>query len=86
MGRGGYIEYHDDKNPLRFSFEFGGRDCIVIIFIPTPENWEKETNRTFSERNDILKFVAEQSIQDQVSGGYYKLSDQFIELYGKKYQ
>jgi len=82
-GRGGYILYKDAEGELRFSFEFGGGDCIVIIFVPKPEYWTKQTNRTPEERNTILTFVAEQSIKDQASGGRFVLSDNFIEIFSR---
>ena len=62
-------------------FEFGGGDCIAIIFIPSETYWETQTGRSLSERKDILEFVAVQSAKDQTFNGTYKILDSFIELY-----
>ena len=82
-GRGGYIVYQDEKSTIKFSFEFGGGNCVVIIFVPTPDEWIKQTNRSLSERNEILTFIAEQSIQDQSPNSTYNLTDKWIEILHK---
>lgn len=81
QGRGGTVEYKDDVSSIHFDFEFGGGDCIAIIFIPSEEYWELQTGRKLSERKNILEFVARQSARDQTFDGTYKILDNFIELY-----
>lgn len=80
-GRGGTVIYKDDISEIKFDFEFGGGNCVAIIFTPTPDEWEYSTKRKFEERDAIIQFVAEQSLRDQVAGGYYSLYDSYIELY-----
>ena len=80
QGRGGYVVYKDSISTIQLSFEFGGGNCVVIIFVPTPGEWTKQTNRPISDRQSILTFVAEQSIKDQAQNCKYTLSDQYIEL------
>ena len=80
-GRSGYVMYADDISLFSWYFEFGGGDVVVIINIPSAENWEKETDRPLADRQSILEFVAQQSVDDQVPGGHYLIRDQFIELY-----
>lgn len=80
-GRAGYVVYKDDHGELKFSFEFGGGDCVAIIYIPTAEFWEKRTGRAKAERDAILTFVAAQALKDQVRNGRYVLGEDSIELF-----
>lgn len=81
LGRGGYLVYTDDISSIKLDYEFGGGNCVAIIFVPTPDEWVAQTNRSLSDRKIILTFVAEQAIKDQVPGGNYTLSDRFIEIF-----
>ena len=81
LGRGGYVVYKDDQSEIKFDYEFGGGNCVAIIFIPAANNWTRLTQRPLADRNDILQFVATQAIRDQVSNGYFTVSDNFIEIY-----
>lgn len=81
QGRGGTVIYRDGDLELKLSFEFGGGDCVAIIFIPSPGEWARTTNKPLSERSNVLKFIAEQSIRDQAPNCTYELSDNFIEIY-----
>lgn len=83
QGRGGTVVYKDDISEIKFDFEFGGGDCVAIIFIPTPDTWEHSTKRTLAEREHIINFVAEQSLRDQVTGGVFELYENYIVLYKK---
>lgn len=80
-GRGGTVVYKDAQSELKFDFEFGGGNCVAIIFIPGEASWCRHTGRKIEERKDIIEFVAKQSLNDQVSNGYYEIQDNFIELY-----
>lgn len=81
LGRGGYVIYHDDQGEIKFDYEFGGGDCVAIIFVPEPYHWHNLTGRNEGERLQILTFVAEQAIRDQAPGCRYEISDKFIELW-----
>ncbi len=81
QGRGGYVIYTDSQSEIKLDFEFGGGNCVAIIFIPSAEKWSTETGRPVSERDETLLFIASQALNDQVSNGYYKITDQFIELF-----
>lgn len=83
QGRGGTVIYADALSEINFDFEFGGGNCVAIIFVPGEQNWIASTKRPLEERIDILEFVAKQSLADQVSGGYYEIWDNYIELYKK---
>ena len=80
-GRAGHVIYTDSISVITLEYEFGGGNCIAIIFIPAANNWEKETNRPLSEREDILQFISSQATHDQVSNGYYEIKENFIEIY-----
>ncbi len=83
-GRGGVVIYSSSSSTLRFQFEFGGGNCVAIIFIPSTNEWESETGRSIDERQPILEFVARQALQDQASDGWFEIKDQYIELYKKE--
>jgi poly-D-alanine transfer protein DltD len=83
MVQGGYVIYKDGKNDIKLFFEYGSGNCVVLIFIPTEEEWTTKTGRPMAERNDILTFVAEQAIRDQGPNSYYELSDTMIEIFSK---
>lgn len=80
-GRGGSVIYSDPVSSIRFYFEFGGGDCVAIIFIPSDKNWEKETGRPLAEKEIIVQFVAAMATQEQLGNGRYQVTENFIELY-----
>ncbi|ULQ55495.1 hypothetical protein KJS94_12660 [Flavihumibacter rivuli] len=81
MGRGGYVIYRDDKGEIKLDFEFGGGDCVAIIFLPTADQWLTAYNRSAEEKEGILTFIAQCAIRDQVPNGRAVISDAFIELF-----
>ena len=83
-GRGGTVVYKDNQSELKFSFEFGGGNCVAIIFVPAIDEWTRITKRAIEDRPAILTFVAEQAIRDQVPGGFFQLSDNCIEIFNTK--
>lgn len=80
QGREGYVVYKDEISTLKFYYEFGGGNYVAIISVPNADKWEAQTKRPLSERETILKFVAEQATKDQVKDGYYQLKDSFIAI------
>lgn len=83
-GRGGYVVYKDGRADIKLFFEYGGGNCIAIIYVPTSSEWTNKTNRPITKRNSILTFVAEQAIKDQAPKSYYELSDTCIEIFTKE--
>ena len=77
-GRGGYVVYKDDISEIKFFFEYGGGNCVAIIYVPSSKEWEKETNKSINHRQRILTFIAEQSRIDQAPGCVYELSEECI--------
>ena len=83
QGRSGYVIYKDGRNDIKLFFEYGGGNCVAIIYVPTIKEWTSNTNRPLKERLAILTFVANQVIQDKSPNGYYELSDTCIEIFSK---
>jgi hypothetical protein len=79
-GRSGYVIYKDDTGELSFYVEFGGGDYIAIIYIPSPSSWESDTKRSVAEREAIINFIGRQAVNDQATGGFYRLSASAIEI------
>ena len=79
-GRGGTLTYEREQVRINFDWEFGGGDCVAIIFVPTEAQWEKATGLSLAERLPVLEFVARQVIRDQAPHCRYEISDPWIEI------
>ena len=73
--------YKDRQGEIRLSYEFGGGNCLAFINVPTVAEWTKKTNRPISQRQEILQFVAEQTIKDKAKNCYYELYDNSITIF-----
>ena len=82
-GRGGHILYTNNGQTIKFEFDFGAGNCVVIIYIPTIERWENETKTNISYRQEILNFLCQQVIKDQARGCDYIITDTSIEVMRK---
>ncbi|MBK6826392.1 MAG: hypothetical protein IPG86_05815 [Chitinophagaceae bacterium] len=82
-GRSGTVVYVEGDKRLSFYYEFGGGDCVAFIDVPVQAKWEKETGLSIERRADIMECIAQTALRDQVSNGYYKISDNAISLYRK---
>lgn len=82
-GRGGTISYQKEAIHINFDWEFGGDNCVVIIFVPTEAQWEKATGLPSTERLPVLEFVAQQVTHDQAPTCRYEISDPWIEILRK---
>ena len=80
-GRGGPVIYTDVISSIAFDFEFGAGNCVAILFIPDESAWGTCTGRKLEERSAIINFLAKQCLQDQLSSGYFRIYDQYIELF-----
>ena len=83
-GRGGYVIYKDEHGEIKLFFEYGGGNCIAIIYVPSTNEWTNKTKRPLTQRQTVLAFVAEKSIKDQAPNCYYVLSDICIEIFKKE--
>jgi hypothetical protein len=82
-GRSGKVIYTDGDKTLEFYSEIGGGNCLFYINIPTKENWENESGYSLDERDDIILFVAENTLRDKTSssGAYFEIGDKWITFY-----
>lgn len=80
-GRGGTVVYRDEKGELNFFFEYGGGNCIAIIYVPAIDEWIKTSGRPVEDRQAVLSFIAEQIIKDKAPGCNYMLSTNCIEIF-----
>lgn len=85
-GRSGTVIYIDGDKTLRFYSEMGGGNCLFYLDIPTKENWIKETGYSLGERDEIIQFVAENTLRDQTtsSGAYFEIEDRWITFFKAK--
>lgn len=79
-GRSGTIRYRDDKGAIPFDWEFGGLNCIAIIFLPTTAQWHDTFHRTEEEIQQIVEFVAAETIRQKASGCTSRISDRWIDI------
>ena len=79
-GRSGSVTYLEGDKKVSFESEIGGGDCIFFIHIPDEENWLNKTGFELNERNDILQFVAENTLRIQISSSdaYYLIGERDI--------
>lgn len=79
-GRGGTIRYRDEKGTIPFDWEFGGLDCIAIIFLPTSAQWGNTYQRSTEEAQQIVDFVAEETIRQKAPGCVSRISERWIDI------
>ncbi|MBL0023907.1 MAG: hypothetical protein IPO98_02325 [Saprospiraceae bacterium] len=82
-GRSSKVIYIDGDKSASFYSEMGGGNCLFYIDIPTKDTWERETGFRLAERDDIILFVAENTLRAQTnsSGAHFKIEDRWIIFY-----
>ncbi len=81
-GRGGTIYYESPDANFDMWWEFAGGDALVIVDIPTPENWEIRTKLPLEQREKVLRFVGEQILQDKNLGnGSFIIGENVLTFY-----
>jgi hypothetical protein len=84
-GRGGNYIFESDQTKFSMWWEFAGGDALVILDIPSANNWKARTKLPLSQRDEILTFIAEQIVQDQISGtGSFVIGTDVITFYTGK--
>lgn len=78
-GRSGHILYKEDTGCLKMYYEFGGGDCVAIIFLPDDKEWGEFSGG--EKRNEVLTFIANQVIKDQAPNCSYRITERFIEIF-----
>jgi hypothetical protein len=79
-GRGGTIWYRDEAGKIPFDWEFGGQDCIAIIFLPTEKQWRDAYQRSTEAAEQIVAFVAAEAIRQKSPGCVSRISDRWIDI------
>lgn len=84
-GRSGYAVYRDRNKTTRFYTEVGGGKCIFYMVVPSAAEWESHTGYNSAEREDIIRYIAEESLKKQtnLNGSYYKIEEKNIVFYQK---
>lgn len=82
-GRSGYVWYRSTETEFSLYYEFGGGNCIAGIDIPSPETWESATKLPLSRREEVLNFIGQQVVKDQITGGlgYFKIEGNWLNIY-----
>lgn len=85
IGRSGTIHYVSIETSFDVWYEMAA-EAFLNIAIPEPRYWEAQTKTPLSRRNDILRFISEQVIQDKLNGNGYSLAnDNMMTIYcGRK--
>jgi hypothetical protein len=80
-GRAGTIIFQNDLSSFEVWWEFAGGKALVIIDIPSIEQWVGHTGLPLDQRDEILQFIAEQVIEDQTSSAHkYEISERWITI------
>ncbi|HMP32446.1 MAG TPA: hypothetical protein PKD85_22750, partial [Saprospiraceae bacterium] len=80
-GRDGKVIYIEGDKSIQFYMEMGGYNCVFYLNIPSKINWEKETNFSIEERDEILSFVAEGTKREHATSCRYEINDNDIAYY-----
>jgi len=84
QGRGGYVEFSNDKTHFKLWWEFAASPAVVIMEIPSETEWEKWTGFSKEQRNDVLNYIGAVVVRDQLSsGGEFVIGEQVMTFYGK---
>lgn len=81
-GRGGTIWFENLDTRFDMWWEFAGGDALVILDIPTEEQWEARTKLPLDQREKVLNFIGEQIVEDKISGtGSFIIGHNVITFY-----
>ena len=81
QGRSGNILYKDELGSIKLYYEFGGADCIAIIFLPAHNEWKEFWDK--DSWSEAIDFIAKQVIIDQAPNCYFKIGAETIEILKK---
>jgi hypothetical protein len=79
--RAGTITYVDGPVRIAFPHEMGGGGCKFVIDLPSAAAWEAATGTALSERDQIVRFVADRVQRDQASRWRYEIDERTIAFY-----
>ena len=76
---GEVIFYRNDRL-LKFPYTAGSKDVLVVIEVPSPDQWPRSTGLNEKERDQILAFIGRRVVEDQAPGGSYQVFSDRIEI------
>ncbi len=83
-GRGGTIYFDGPDATFDMWWEFAGGDAMVIVDIPTPEQWEARTKLPRERREHVLTFIGEQILEDKNGGtGSFIIGENVLTFYAE---
>lgn len=81
-GRGGTIYYESPDANFDMWWEFAGGNALVIVDIPTQEQWEQRTKLPLHQREKVLAFIGEQILDNKNYGvGTFIIGDNVMTFY-----
>lgn len=81
-GREGAVIYNELTRDIRFYMEFGGKNVVFILSLPSKNEWEK-FGFNLREREEIINYVAENTQKAQAPNSFYEIGDSAIIFYDK---
>ncbi|HEX8429272.1 hypothetical protein [Hymenobacter sp.] len=79
-GRSGSIMYTSEAGTITVIYEFGGGDCVAIIYIPEGEEWVESTTLPLDQPNMVVNYIANYSIQHKAKHCRAELQGAFLYL------
>lgn len=73
--RAGVVIYVDGARRIRFSHEMAAAPYKFMIDVPPAAAWEAATGAPLSERDDIIRFLAEQVQREQASTWTFEIRE-----------
>ncbi|WP_020607329.1 hypothetical protein [Spirosoma spitsbergense] len=84
-GRGGTIHYTSPASNFDMWYELAMSPAVVDIGIPESKYWVGQTKTPLAQRDDMLRFIGQQVVNDKLSGhGYFLFNDQIMTIYKGK--
>jgi hypothetical protein len=82
-GRSGHVWYRSAETEFAMYYEFCGGNCIVGIDVPSVETWKQTTGLPLERREEVLNFIGQQVVKDQITGGlgYFKIEGNWLNIY-----
>lgn len=63
-------------------WEFAGGEALAILEIPDAEHWVARTGLPIERRDEVLRFIGDQVVEDQAGGrGSYRLGDSVMTIF-----
>lgn len=79
-GKAGKIIYNEGVYKHEFDYEFGGGECLVLIWVPSEKEWANETQLNLEQRPQILEFIAHQIIFTKAKGCSFRITENNIAI------